>query len=90
MLTTLDLLNQLCEEKQIHSTREVAKYLGIGHTTVQNWRNGKTMSDDLACEVAVILGLDPDLTLLAILAERSKNERVVEAIERVTSIKKSA
>ncbi|WP_425628558.1 helix-turn-helix domain-containing protein [Vibrio neptunius] len=90
MLTTLDLLNQLCEEKQIHSTREVANFLGISHMTVQNWRNGRSMSDDLACEVAVILGLDPDLTLLAIIAERSKNERVIEAVERVTNIKKSA
>ncbi|MCC2524186.1 MULTISPECIES: helix-turn-helix domain-containing protein [Vibrio] len=90
MLTTLDLLNQLCEEKQIHSTREVANFLGISHMTVQNWRNGRSMSDDLACEVAVILGLDPDLTLLAIMAERSKNERVIEAVERVTNQKKTA
>lgn len=90
MITTLDLLNRLCVEKQIHSTREVAKFLGIGHATVANWRNGKTMSDDLACEIAVILGLDPDLTLLAIMAERSKNERVIEAVERVTNQKKSA
>lgn len=90
MITTLDLLERLCVEKQVHSTREVAKYLGISHMTVQSWRNGRSMSDDLACEVAVILGLDPDLTLLAIIAERSKNERVVEAIERVTNQKKSA
>ncbi|AIW22923.1 transcriptional regulator (plasmid) [Vibrio coralliilyticus] len=90
MITTLDLLNQLCEEKQVHSSREVGKLLGIHHQTVQNWRNGKTMSDDLACEIAVMLGLDPDLTLLAIIAERSKNERVIGAVERVTNIKKFA
>ncbi|MEZ8355212.1 helix-turn-helix domain-containing protein [Vibrio lentus] len=90
MVTTLDLLNRLCEEKQIHSTREVANLLGISHMTVQNWRNGRSMSDDLACEVAVILGLDPDLTLLAILAERSKNQRTIEVIERVIEDKKTA
>ncbi|WP_171349348.1 hypothetical protein [Vibrio coralliilyticus] len=48
------------------------------------------MSDDLACEIAVMLGLDPDLTLVAIIAERSKNERVIGAVERVTNIKKFA
>lgn len=37
-----------------------------------------------------MLGLDVDLTLLAILAERSKNVRVVEAIERLTETKKLA
>ncbi len=90
MITTLDLLNRLCELKQVHSTREVAKVLGIGHTTVQNWRNGTTMSDDLACEIAEMLGLDVDLTLLAILAERSKNQRTIEVIERVIEDKKTA
>ena len=48
------------------------------------------MSDDIACEVADMLGLDVDLTLLAIIAERSKNERVVEAIERLTKNQKIA
>ena len=37
-----------------------------------------------------MLGLDVDFVLLAILAERSKNERVIEAVERVTSDKKIA
>lgn len=87
MVTTLDLLNRLCKENHIHSTREVANLLGISHMTVQNWRNGRSMSDDLACEVAVMLGLDPDFTLLAIMAERSKNERVFEAVERITKQK---
>ncbi len=37
-----------------------------------------------------MLGLDVDFVLLAIIAERSKNERVVEAIERITEAKKIA
>ena len=48
------------------------------------------MSDDLACEIAEMLGLDVDLTLLAILAERSKNQRTIEVIERVIEDKKRA
>lgn len=90
MITTLELLNRLCIEKQIHSTREVARYLDIGHSTVQNWRNGGTMSNDIACEVAEILGLDVDLVLLAIIAERSRDERVTEALERLTENQKIA
>lgn len=90
MITTMELLKRLIVEFKLDSDRQVAKLLSISHTSVQNWRKGGVMSDDIACEVADMLGLDVDLTLLAILAERSKNARVVEAIERVTNQKKSA
>ncbi|ANW25802.1 helix-turn-helix domain-containing protein [Vibrio coralliilyticus] len=90
MITTMDLLKRLIVEFKLDSDRQVAKLLDISHTSVQNWRKGGVMSDDIVCEVADMLGLDVDLTLLAILAERSKNERVVEAIERLTETKKSA
>jgi hypothetical protein len=86
----MDLLKRLIVEFKLDSDRQVAKLLDISHTSVQNWRKGGVMSDDIVCEVADMLGLDVDLTLLAILAERSKNERVVEAIERLTETKKSA
>ncbi|WP_425628282.1 helix-turn-helix domain-containing protein [Vibrio neptunius] len=90
MITTMELLKRLIVEFKLDSDRQVAKLLDISHTSVQNWRKGGVMSDDIVCEVADMLGLDVDLTLLAILAERSKNERVVEAIERLTETKKSA
>jgi hypothetical protein len=86
----MELLKRLIVEFKLDSDRQVAKLLDISHTSVQNWRKGGVMSDDIVCEVADMLGLDVDLTLLAILAERSKNERVVEAIERLTETKKSA
>ncbi|MCC2524121.1 helix-turn-helix domain-containing protein [Vibrio coralliilyticus] len=90
MITTKDLLKRLIVEFKLDSDRQVAKLLDISHTSVQNWRKGGVMSDDIVCEVAYMLGLDVDLTLLAIIAERSKNDRVVEAIERVTNQKKTA
>ncbi|AIW16297.1 hypothetical protein VITU102760_12150 [Vibrio tubiashii] len=90
MITTLDLLNRLRVEKQLDSDRQVARFLGLSQPSVQKWRHGGTMSDDIACEVAEILGLDADLVLLAIIAERSKNGRAIEALERLTDNKKSA
>lgn len=90
MITSRDLLNRLKVEKQLLSNRHVAKFLDISHTTVNRIDNGGFWSDDLACEIADLLGLDVDLVLLAIIAERSKNERVIEAVERVTSNKKIA
>ncbi len=83
MITTVDLLNRLRVEKQLLSDRQVAKYLEISQAAVQRWRNGGTMSDDIACEVADMLGLDVDLVLLAIIAERSKNGRAIEALRRL-------
>ncbi|WP_299695418.1 helix-turn-helix domain-containing protein [uncultured Vibrio sp.] len=90
MITTLELLNQLRVEKQLDSDRQVAKYLGLSQPSVQRWRHGGTMSDDIACEIAETLGLDVDFVLLAIIAERSKNGRAIEALERLTEDKKTA
>ncbi len=90
MITTLDLLNRLRIEKQLLSDRRVARFLDINHSTVNKWRNGGTMSDEMACEIAEMLGLDVDLVLLAIIAERSKNERAIGAFERLTEHQKIA
>lgn len=65
MITTVELLNRLRVEKQLLSDRQVAKYLDISQAAAQKWRTGGTMSDDIACEIADMLGLDVDLTLLA-------------------------
>ena len=90
MITTVDLLNRLRVEKQLLSDRHVARYLEISAASVNRWRNGGTMSDDHAVIVADMLGLDVDLVLLAIIAERSKNNRAIHALERLTEEKKIA
>ncbi|USP05717.1 helix-turn-helix domain-containing protein [Vibrio sp. LQ2] len=90
MITTRNLLNRLMVEKQLHSLRDVARFLDITHSTVHKWHKGGTMSDDIACEVAEILGLDVDLTLLAIIAERSKNNRAIDALRRLEENQKIA
>ncbi len=90
MITTVNLLDRLRLEKQLVSDRQVAKFLEISQASVQKWRNGGTMSDEIACEVAEMLGLDVDLVLLAIIAERSKNERAIEDFKRLESNQKIA
>ena len=90
MITTRDLLNRLMVEKQLLSPREVARFLDITHSTVQKWKTGGTMSDDMACEIAELLGLDVEFTMLAIIAERSKNEGAINALKRLTDDKKIA
>ncbi|ANW27427.1 hypothetical protein BA953_24855 (plasmid) [Vibrio coralliilyticus] len=90
MITSLELLNRLKVEKQLDSNRQVAAFLGISHSTVN--RVGKTYfwNDDLACEIADMLDLDVDLVLLAIIAERSKNERAMGALKRLEENQKTA
>lgn len=83
MINTRELLKRLMVEKQLHSLREVARFLDISHASVHKWHKGGTMSDDIACEIAEILGLDVDLTMLAIIAERSKNEGAINALMRL-------
>ena len=90
MITTRDLLNRLMVEKQLLSLREVARFLDITHSTVQKWKTGGTMSDDMACEIAELLGLDVEFTMLAIITERSKNEGAINALRRLTDDKKIA
>ncbi|NCO44928.1 MAG: hypothetical protein GW890_00055 [Vibrio sp.] len=90
MIKTMDLLNRLMVEKQLLSLRDVARFLDITHTTVHKWHKGGTMSDEMACEIAEILGLDVDLVLLAIIAERSKSNRVIEAVEKAIESRKIA
>ena len=41
------------------------------------------MSEEVACEVAEILSLDVEMVLLSIMAERPKNKRVVEKLEKI-------
>ncbi len=83
MITSTELLDRLKLEKQLDSDRQAAKYLELHHSTVNKWRNGGTMSDDHACIIADMLDLDVDLVLLAIIAERSKNNRAIEAFKRL-------
>ncbi len=70
-------------EKQLDSYREVARFLEIGHNTVHLWTKGGTMSDEMACEIADLLGLDVELTMLAIITERSKNAGAINALRRL-------
>ncbi len=81
MITSLELLKRLKVEKQLLSNRQVALFLGINHTTVNRIEKGGVWSDEIACFIAQELNLDVDITLLAIIAERCKNDRVTEAIE---------
>lgn len=90
MIKTRDLLNRLMIEKQLLSLRDVARFLDITHTTVHKWHKGGTMSDEMACEIAEILGLDVDFVMLAIIAERSKNSGAIHALERLTEDRKIA
>lgn len=83
MFTTLRLLNKLRVKNQLHTDKQVAEFLGVSKSSVLKWRHGGTMSDEVAAEVAELLDLDVDIVLLAIITERSKNQKVVEKLERI-------
>ncbi|CCN40367.1 conserved hypothetical protein [Vibrio nigripulchritudo FTn2] len=90
MLKTIDLLDKLRVEKQLHSDREVSRFLNLSHSSVQKWRHGGTMSDEMAAEIAEILELDVEMILLGIIAERSKDKVFAKKIKILVDKKSAA
>lgn len=80
MITTIELLEALKEEKNLPSDYAVAKYLGISQQAVSKWRNGRTMSEEVCIKVAHELNLDEDLVLLSNLAEKQTDTKAKEAL----------
>lgn len=83
MITTLELLEALKEEKNLPSDYAVSKYLNVTHQAVSRWRNGRTMSEEICLKVAKELNLDEDLVLLSNLCEKQVDDKAKEALKRL-------
>lgn len=75
--TSVEILDALRARLALHSDRKIAVAMGVAHTTVQNWRTGRSaMSPELAMKAAELLGVDPGPLVLSVLAEGERREPV--------------
>ncbi|GAB1620596.1 helix-turn-helix domain-containing protein [Agarivorans albus] len=82
MITTLDLLEGLKARRALTSDYQAAKYLGVTHQSVSKWRNGQSMSEELAFKIADELGLDAEIVAFSLLLEKAKSERLKGILKR--------
>ncbi|CAM3709497.1 MULTISPECIES: helix-turn-helix domain-containing protein [Vibrio] len=80
MITSLELLDMLKAEADLHSDYAVAKFLNVSHQAVSRWRNGKVMSEETATKIARILEIDEDVIILSNIVEKQKNEKAKAAL----------
>lgn len=72
---TLELLERYKEALTLSSDYAVAKALGIRQSTITHWRNGGSMDDTTAVQMADAIGLDPLATMAAIRLSRPLTAR---------------
>lgn len=78
------LLDDLKAAKGLKSDYALAKHLGVVSGSVQNWRHKRTLPDPQAItKIALELGIDADVLLLEIEAQRSRTEYSREAWLRI-------
>lgn len=84
MQTVNQLLDTVKAKHQIPSDYKLAMYLGVAQATVQNWRHSRSLPDQKAVErLAVELGLDRDVLLLQVEAQRAANDAAKSAWLRI-------
>jgi plasmid maintenance system antidote protein VapI len=71
MHTSITLLDALRAKFQLRSDYAAAKHLGVTNMTVNRWRAGGAMSDEMAIKFAHELGLAPAYLLACMGAQRS-------------------
>ena len=81
----LELLRKYQESKGFSNTDyRLAKILGVSPPAIAKYlQNGMIMSDDVAMNIALELGLPSSYVLLCAWHERNKNEATKEAIKEI-------
>lgn len=75
MSTTDRLLNRCKSVLDIESDYRLAKVLGISHTTITHWRNGRsTPSDEAVISICALMQKDPAQAIAQLHAERAKTD----------------
>ncbi|MFM2481171.1 helix-turn-helix domain-containing protein [Celerinatantimonas sp. YJH-8] len=85
MSTTIDLLEMLKLDRDLSSDYKVAKYLNVTQQTVSKWRNGTSMSAEMAFKIAEDLNLDIDAVYLSLLIDKAKSEKEKNVLKRLTA-----
>lgn len=92
-LTVDALLNRVREAQGLKSDYQMAKATGFSIQKIGNWRHGRVMPDEKACQIlAVAAHLDPDVVIAQVHALRTKDsaaraiwERIAERLQLAAS-----
>lgn len=77
MKTISELLDQIKEKHDLKSDYKLALYMGIGGGNIANYRHGRSLPDENACEkIAAALGMDPDVLIAEMNATRAKSPEI--------------
>ncbi len=74
MDTTKSLLDQLKARFSLRSDYAVSKFLSVTQPTVYRWRDGGTLSDEIAIRVADLLKISRAYVLACMAAERASGD----------------
>lgn len=78
------LLNAAQQAARIPSDYALAQRLGITRSAISSYRHGRSSPDDATAEkLAHLAGLDPDAVVLAMHAERARDEGERQRWERI-------
>lgn len=86
MQTVDQLLNRVKSRHDIGSDYKLALFLGLKPNALNNYRHGKSLPDINACtKIAEALGIDPDLLIVQIEAQRAKTGEARAIWERMAA-----
>ena len=81
-MNSKELLNLAKQRLAVESDYMFAKITGFSRTSVSNWQNGLSMSDEHAVKVAEICGLPVSVVIAWVHAERSKCPQAKAALQQ--------
>jgi|GEM_PF-1033204 len=77
MQSITSMLDKIKEKNGLKSDYKLALFLGIGEGNLANYRHGRSLPDERACEkIAAALGVDPDLLILQVSATRARSPEI--------------
>lgn len=75
MRTISEVLDQAKKAQKVGSYYKLALCLGIGETSLTNYRSGRSLPDEKTCEkLSFALGEDPIILMVEIQAQRTKDD----------------
>lgn len=94
MLTTQTLVSRASKQVKTRlgkdSVSQLARDLSVSRATINRWKEGKTMEDSNAVNIAVFLDLNPDYVLACIAGERNRGTPEYQSWARIAASVKVA
>ena len=86
MKTIPEMLDQIKAKNGLKSDYKLALYMGIGEGNLANYRHGRSLPDERACEkIAAALEIDADVLIAEMNAIRAKSPDVRATWQRIAN-----